>query len=623
MDGKYGTGQTAVIVVTVGTDGVLPEFERYVSVRVVGAPAFSPTGDVFAYLANTTGLPALWLQPAGGGFPTQLTALSDRRVTDFRWAPDGRRLALLADRHGDEMHQVLVLEPGGWPRQLTDVPGVQFSFGGWAPDSRRLAISGNDREPTEQDAMVLDVETGEVVRALTGGQYYARAFSPDGRLLAVSEFLKNTHHRVWIADLATGESRALDDRSVEAKRYVVGWDAAGTGLYVLTDEGSEFTYLAHLPLAGGSPREVLRLEAGVTLAELDHGRDHLLAVVNDRGSFALRLLELSAGGEREVGSVELPLGEPGGASLAPDGRTALLEYATPRAAGNLLEVDLASGSTRPLEQSMLGGLDPETMIEPEKVAYPSFDRDVPAWLYRPRGEGPFPVVLSIHGGPEGQELAGYAYLGLYQYLLSRGIGVLAPNIRGSSGYGRSYQTLIYRDWGGGELRDIEAAADYLATLDWVDASRLAVFGGSFGGFATLSALTRLPDRWAAGVDVVGPSNLLTFVESVPPFWRGLMKEWVGDAEEDREMLVERSPITYVDRLRAPLLVIQGANDPRVVKAESDQMVEKLRERGVSVEYYVDEEAGHGPPGRDGWIEWLRLTAEFLERHLLQGGKGAA
>src|SRR5690606_26176349 len=151
----------------------------------------------------------------------------------------------------------------------------------------------------------------------------------------------------------------------------------------------------------------------------------------------------------------------------------------------------------------------------------------------------------------------YGMLGLYQYLLSRGIGVLAPNIRGSTGYGKAYQTLIHRDWGGGEPRDIEAAADYLAALDWVDPARLAVAGGSFGGFATLSAMTRLPERWAAGVDLVGPANLLTFVDSVPPFWRETMASWVGDAVADRDLLVERSPITYVDELRAPLLVIQG------------------------------------------------------------------
>jgi len=236
---------------------------------------------------------------------------------------------------------------------------------------------------------------------------------------------------------------------------------------------------------------------------------------------------------------------------------------------------------------------------------------VPAWLFRPRGDGPFPVVVSIHGGPEAQERPSYAYSGLYQYLLSRGIGILAPNIRGSTGYGLSYQRLIYRDWGGAELEDIRHAAEYLRTLDWVAPDRLGVFGGSFGGFATLSALSRLPEYWAAGVDVVGPSNLITFVASVPPHWRSVLKEWVGDAEEDRDLLIERSPITYVDNIRAPLLVIQGANDPRVVQAESDQMVERLRELGREVEYYVDEESGHGPASREAGIKWWRMTGDFL------------
>ena len=168
--------------------------------------------------------------------------------------------------------------------------------------------------------------------------------------------------------------------------------------------------------------------------------------------------------------------------------------------------------------------------------------------------------------------------------------MLAPNIRGSTGYGISYQKLIHRDWGGAELEDIRHAAEYLRTLTWVDADRLAVFGGSFGGFATLGALARLPEYWAAGVDLVGPSNLVTFVQSVPPFWRSTMRDWVGDAEDDREFLLERSPITYIDHVRAPLLVLQGANDPRVVQAESDQMVEALRQRNHNVTYYVDEKA---------------------------------
>jgi dipeptidyl aminopeptidase/acylaminoacyl peptidase len=269
---------------------------------------------------------------------------------------------------------------------------------------------------------------------------------------------------------------------------------------------------------------------------------------------------------------------------------------------------------------MLGGLDPSDLIAPELVRYRSFDgREIPAWLYRPRGVSesqPAPVVISIHGGPEAQERV--EYRAFYQYLLSRGIGVLAPNIRGSTGYGKAYQKLIHRDWGGAELKDIQATADYARGLPWVNGRRLAVYGGSFGGFATLSAVTRLPDYWAAAVDIVGPSNLLTFVRSVPPTWRRMMATWVGDPDEDAAMLRERSPITWVESIRAPLLVLQGANDPRVVKAESDQMVERLRGLGREVDYVVFPDEGHGFTKRVNTLRAYRLAADFFQKHL--GGK---
>ena len=260
------------------------------------------------------------------------------------------------------------------------------------------------------------------------------------------------------------------------------------------------------------------------------------------------------------------------------------------------------------------------MVQPELIRYRSFDgRQIPAFLYRPRAQvtgAGIPVVLSIHGGPEAQEQPIYNYYGLYQYLLSRGIGILATNVRGSTGYGITYQKLIHRDFGGDELKDLEHAALYLRGLDWVDGNRLGVFGGSFGGFATLSCLTRLPQYWAAGVDIVGPSNLITFTRAVPDFWKRMMKEWVGDPDEDAEMLRERSPITYVDQLQAPVLILQGANDPRVVKAESDQMVEKLQSLGRTVEYMVFEDEGHGFAKIANVLEAYRATTSWFEKYLL-------
>ncbi|MGZ3639997.1 MAG: alpha/beta hydrolase family protein, partial [Ktedonobacterales bacterium] len=319
----------------------------------------------------------------------------------------------------------------------------------------------------------------------------------------------------------------------------------------------------------------------------------------------------------------LPLGIIEQVRLTPDGQTLALRINSSTAPAEIYTVSfgrIGSSETprlRRLTYGMLGGLAPEDLIEPELINYPTFDgRQIPAWLYRPRGTTEHhqaPVVLAIHGGPEAQERV--EYRAFYQYLLSRGIGVLAPNIRGSTGYGVAYQKLIHRDWGGAELRDIEAAAQYLQALPWVSPRRIGIYGGSFGGFATLSSVTRLPNYWAAAVDIVGPSNLLTFVRSVPPTWRRMMATWVGDPEADEALLRERSPITYVDQVRAPLLVLQGANDPRVVKAESDQMVERLRSHDREVEYVVFEDEGHGFAKRANQLRAYWLAAQFFDKHL--------
>ncbi len=303
-------------------------------------------------------------------------------------------------------------------------------------------------------------------------------------------------------------------------------------------------------------------------------------------------------------------------ALTPDGRSLVGLVGTGVRPLDLVTLDLESAMVTYLTDSRPTAMAERAGVVPELVDYPTHDgRSIPAWLYRPAGDGRHPVVLSIHGGPEAQERAEYMYSGLYQYLLSHGIGVLAPNVRGSTGYGSSYQRLIHRDWGGAELGDFEHAVRHLAALDWVDAKRIAVFGGSFGGFAALSCMSRLPALFAAGVSIVGPSNLVTFAKAVPPTWRALMNVWVGDPETEADFLLSRSPITYVDQIVAPLFVIQGANDPRVVQAESDQIVNALRDRGVEVRYDVYPDEGHGFTKRANEIKAIGDVGAFLVEHL--------
>jgi dipeptidyl aminopeptidase/acylaminoacyl peptidase len=559
----------------------------------------------------------LWRQPASGGPATQLTTFVDESARHHVWTPHG--FVLGVDRNGDEQWQLHRLpETGGQPENLTRREQVQCMPGELHPDGERLTFSGNLARPTSQSVYLLHIPDGELSPLVEDeGNHSPGPWHPDGRRLAVTLVNSNSDQDVFVLDVHSGERTQLTAHQGDEANVPVGFTADGRSALLITDRGHEFRWLARRSLDGdGELEPVWRGDWDVEHAELDGARRRLAWIVNEDGRCAFHVRDLETG--RDVPVPELPRGWCLHFALSPDGRRLAACVATATHPFDVYVADLEAGTVVRLTDSFAGGVPESELIDAELIRYPTFDgRQVPAWLYRPRNGGRrAPVLLSIHGGPESQERPGGANsFSFYQYLLSRGIAVLAPNIRGSTGYGKTYQSLIHRDWGGAELRDIEAAARYLRGLDWVDPDRLAVYGGSFGGFATLSAMTRLPEYWTCGVDLVGPANLVTFARAVPPFWRHIMKRWVGDPDEDHDLLVERSPITYVDDVRAPLLVLQGARDPRVVKPESDQMVERLRSLGREVEYHVFEDEGHGFVRHANQVKAYRIIADFLERHL--------
>ncbi|HEY8326355.1 MAG: prolyl oligopeptidase family serine peptidase [Ktedonobacterales bacterium] len=601
------------------------EFARYYAVRTHGGPiAFAPDLSQVAYIANTSGQFNIWRQNLSGGWPSQVTTFEDESTRSLIWTPAGDIIGA-ADHAGGEQYDLFSIPAhGGVVRYLTDQPDAQYELSeeGLSPDGRYLVYSGNDRTPTDGDVLIRDLQSGETRRALANGHYnVAINWSPDGRYVTVMDIRSNTDMRLWLLEAATGEARELLPHDDECYLAPGPWLPDSSGLYLITDRGSQFKGIARYMLADGAMEWVLTPEWDVEQVTLSADGHRLLWTLNESGRSQLHLRDNEQASLRVSG---LPIGVIEYMKLSPDGQTLALRINSATAPAEVYMLSLGAVGVvstphlRRLTFGMLGGLDPSDLIAPELVRYRTFDgREIPAWLYRPRGASETqlaPLVLSIHGGPEAQERV--EYRALYQFLLSRGIGVLAPNIRGSTGYGKAYQKLIHRDWGGGELKDIKAAAEYARSLLWVNPHKLGVYGGSFGGFATLSAVTRLPDYWAAAVDIVGPSNLLTFVRSVPPTWRRMMAAWVGDADDDADLLRERSPITYVRQTRAPLLVLQGANDPRVVKAESDQMVETLRSGGHEVEYVVFPDEGHGFTKRANLLRAYSLTADFFERHLL-------
>ena len=593
-------------------------FEQFTAIRRYQPTlSFSPDGSEIAYVTNTSGQYNLWRQSSAGGYPHQLTTFVDQSVRRVAWSPDGQTILFTADRDGDEFHQLYRISAhGGWPDPLTNAPAAQHylaSVDAWSPDGRTIAYAGNDREPADQDVLVRNLDLPEANRPVSGNVYYfAGAWSPDGTRLTAMDVTSSTSTEVHLIDIANGETRHLTPHEGEVMYLPGPWAADGSGFYLLTDEGREFLGLAFFRIASGTHEWIETPDWDVEgVAASDDGR-YLAWTVNEHGSSRLYVRHLLTGTLANLPDV--PSGVISTLAAARGGDKLAFLLSRPDHPNEVYVLDLAENVLTQITHGFLGGIDPADLVAPADVTFPSFDgRDIPAHLYRPAGPGPFPVILSIHGGPVAQERPEYD--GMYQYLLNRGIGILAPNVRGSTGYGKSYQKLIHHDWGGGDLQDFEAAATYLRTLDWVDADRIGVYGGSYGGFAVLSCISRLPDYWAAAVDVFGPSNLVTTVETAPPTWRRLDNQLIGDPDSEREFLLLRSPVTYADQITAPLFVIQGANDPRVPRGESDQIVDRLRARGVDVRYDVYEDEGHGFTKRENALKEQRDTAEFFEHHL--------
>ena len=408
--------------------------------------------------------------------------------------------------------------------------------------------------------------------------------------------LSASHHLLEL-DLTTGHARRLDPPDRPARYHSATYTPDGGHVLVVTDLDSDRTNLMRLDLATGQWETVIG-----PLYDLEHfalspdGRV-IAFTLNQDGFSRLELLEVERGVARP--GPTLPDGVLGfldeRIAFAPDSTALAFSYATPRSAANVYYWEWAGmgQGVRPLTQMPHGGIPATSFVDAELIRYPTFDdRLIPAWLYRPReAERPLPVVVVVHGGPESQARPGFDFM--VQYLVNRGYAVLAPNVRGSTGYGNAYSHLDDVERRLDSVSDLAYAARWLAQQPEFDGGRIAVQGGSYGGYMVLAALTFHPDLWAAGVDIVGIANFVTFLENTSDYRRQHRESEYGRLVADRELLERVSPINHIERLTAPLLVIHGANDPRVPLSEAQQLVARLAELGRTAELLVFDDEGHG------------------------------
>jgi dipeptidyl aminopeptidase/acylaminoacyl peptidase len=601
--------------------------------QLIGAEP-SPDGTRLAYITDRSGRPQPWLRRLDGtGEPSRLAV--DGAVIRCAWRPDGSRLLVQTDLDGAEDYRLAEIDPAaGAVEWVAADPGVRHEVGvpycsgsdPYSPDGRFLAYASNARDRTTFDVHVRELASGATRTVLRTGEqvpddrYLPMRFSADSRHLLVLRLHQNTEHDLFAVALDTGAVTHVTPHDGPAKYLPAGWNA--DGLYLCTTAGRDHTGLA-LRRPDGSTHWLHTPDHDVECAALSADGGRLVWGVNVDGYTDVYRMDLPDG--RPVPVTGLPRGvvvqEFGFAGqtlrISADGRRLVVTVATATAPSEVWVADLDAGTARQL--TACGAGLPATGIEPTAVHFPSADGlVVGGLLFRPpaaNAQAPVPAVLIIHGGPEAQAYP--LWDPLVQMLAARGLGVLTPNIRGSSGRGLRYQRLIYRDWGGGDLADMAAAATFLDGLDWVDAGRLGVFGASYGGFAALSCLSRLPDRWRAGVSMCGPVDLVMDVRTYPPTWRRRAAAWVGDPDNaaDAAMMTERSPLTHADRIRAPLLLIHGDNDTNVAIEGAELLHKRLVGLGRTVHFHRVAGEGHATADSEGRQSEFDLIVDWFIDHL--------
>jgi dipeptidyl aminopeptidase/acylaminoacyl peptidase len=590
----------------------VPTLQQLLSYPTSQPADFSDDGSELLYLSNAPGTMQLF-RVADGGAPEQLTSFAE--PVFGRFLRGSRRILLSMDDGGNERHQLFLLDavPGAAPEPFAVDPEFMHIEPQVSDDGRLVAYACNSRNGRDFDVFVHVPGGAPRSVAELGGFCEPVSISPDGRSIVVTRLTERSgDNDLYLVDADSGEIVHLSPHDDEAFFGDVVWSPDSRSFLFATSTGRDMSAIARYDVESRSFAVVHEDEWDLRCRGDAAGRS-LLVEVNEDGFSRLELRDPETLALRTI----VPLPGRGVANIdvavfSPDGRRLAYQFSSARIAGDVFVYDVDSGETVRVTEGAPAAEVAE-LAEPELHRFRSFDGEsIPVYLYSPASERPA-VVVNIHGGPEAQARPGWGAVNAYW--VTRGFAVAVPNVRGSTGYGKRYEHLDDRERRLDAVRDLVALRSWLASTCRVDGDRVALAGGSYGGYMTLAGLAFHPDEFAAGVDIVGMSSLATFLENTSIWRRAFREREYGSLEHDRELLECVSPITRVDEIRAPLFIVHGANDPRVPLSEAQQLHRALTERGVACELLVYEDEGHGLQKLRNRLDAYPRVAEFLERVL--------
>ena len=597
--------------------------DQFMNTIRIGNSSFSSDEKSILFHNNKTGIFNVYSVPVTGGAASQLTNSTKESTFAVSYFPSDARFIYTYDRGGNENNHLYLRELDGTERDLTPGEKVKANYLGWANDRKSFFFATNERDPrffdifempidTLKPSLIYKDETGFDFGDISVDKKYI-AFEKSGGSPADSD--------VYLYNTATKEMKNITAHTGDVANSAQTFDVQSKYLYYLSDAGAEFRYVARYDLATGKTEVVEKAPWDVFYTYFSRNGKYRITAINEDARTKIKINDTATG--KLIPLPQLPNADITGVNISPSEKLMAFYLNGDRSPSNLYVYDFATKKATKLTDSLNPEINADDLVDSQVIRYKSFDGlEIPSTLYKPKhasAQNKVPALVLVHGGPGGQTRVGYS--ALTQYLVNHGYVVLGANNRGSSGYGKTFFAADDGKHGREPLWDIVESKKYLASLGYVDEKKIGIIGGSYGGYMVLAALAFKPEEFAVGVDIFGVSNWVRTLQSIPPYWesfrKSLYKE-LGDPSKDLENLRAISPLFHAEKIVKPLIVLQGANDPRVIKPESDEIVESIKKRNGVVEYVLFDNEGHGFTKKANEIRAYKSILDFLDRYLKNG-----